>query len=299
MNSGVLTYGNVDEQSMVAASRNFAGAGFLGMSFCCTPIELLSNDGEDSIVSTASGFFWLHGSRSFLITNWHVLSGRNPFTNDPMSSSGFVPTKFSYYGFGYGIEDGKVVFTREKHVVTITDVAQELLSNPPVLRGAIVDVYALEVASDVVVRKNPKATGFKGASTTSGFINEHIGQRIVTRAGDDCFILGYPLTNYAGLNLPVWKRGSIASDTSIGVDNRPIFLVDAATTSAMSGSPIIRKAIAVTVDNRDIGAVEEFASYDIIGIYAGRLQSKDLSATNIGYGWYQSLIPELIELLSA
>ncbi len=102
-----------------------------------------------------------------------------------------------------------------------------------------------------------------GANTVSGFVNQNVGQRIVTRAGDDCFILGYPLQNYEGLKFPIWKRGSIATDTNLGLGDHPAFLVDAATTPAMSGSPIIRMAKTLTADNRDINAIQEMATFDI------------------------------------
>ena len=95
--------------------------------------------------------------------------------------------------------------------------------------------------------------------------------------------------------LPIWKRGSIASETPLGVDGRPIFLVDAATTAGMSGSPIIRKVTTLTADNRDIDALQEFSSYELIGIYAGRLEGSKLASVNIGYGWYRTMIDHAID----
>ncbi|MCT7376403.1 hypothetical protein [Chelativorans salis] len=56
----------------------------------------------------------------------------------------------------------------------------------------------------------------------------------------------------------------------------------------------MRKVGGLPVDNRDLGA-EEFSAFDRIGIYAGRLESKESAATNIGYGWYKSLLPKLID----
>lgn len=100
----------------------------------------------------------------------------------------------------------------------------------------------------MVFEKDANRSGFQGASTTTCFLNDNIFKPIVTNVGDDCFILGYPLRNYEGLMLPIWKRGSLASETPLGLEGRPIFLVDAATTAGMSGSPIIRRVVTITAD---------------------------------------------------
>ena len=256
MAKGFLNYGMSDPSSMSAANINFVGASINTLSLCCTPIEILSNDGKDDVISTASGFFWSHGSELFLVTNWHVLSGKNPFTLEILSPNGFVPLKFAYYGISYTFEGDLLVFSRERHVMQITDFGSAHFECPPIIDGQSIDIVALRISNGVVFGKNFAATGFVGAEKATGFMNEACGQRIVTRAGDDCFILGYPLRNYEGLNLPIWKRGAISSDTSIGVGGRPIFLVDAATTPAMSELAIIRKVGGFTVDNRDVGAIE-------------------------------------------
>lgn len=295
MNNGVLKYGASTFASMDAATANFVGASINTLSLCCTPIELLSNDGDETIVSTASGFFWSHEGSAYLVTNWHVVTGKNPFTGQVLSKQGYVPQKFAYYGVAYVLQDGLLEFIRERRVVTLTEAALRLFENPPLIDGQSVDIVPIAIPAGVVFGKNPAASGFSGAEKTTCFINEAGGQRIVTRAGDDCFILGYPLQNYEGLNLPIWKRGAISSDTNIGVGGRPIFLVDAATTPAMSGAPIVRKVGGFPVENRNIGAIEEFSAFDMIGVYAGRLESKELAATNIGYGWYKSLLPKLID----
>ncbi len=74
-----------------------------------------------------------------------------------------------------------------------------------------------------------------------------------------------------------------------------MFLIDSATTSGMSGSPILRRVSTFTADNKELGALQEFHALEFIGVYAGRLQSADLAATNLGYGWYQVLIPEVVK----
>lgn len=42
-------------------------------------------------LSKATGFFYRHSERSFLITNYHVVSGINPITGKILESNGRVP----------------------------------------------------------------------------------------------------------------------------------------------------------------------------------------------------------------
>lgn len=292
-NDGVLTYGIASNLSVKLATSNFVGASINGPSMCCTPIELLSNDGEDSVVATASGFFWLYDNKPYLVTNWHVVSGRSPFTGK-LRPNGFIPKKIRFFGRTFQLNNGLVKFTQPSVTIELSDELADSLTTPPQVHGTSVDIWATPVSSETVFGRDPERNGFSGAAAMSCFINERINKKIVTRSGDDCFILGYPLRNYAGLYLPVWKRGSIASETSIGVGNYPVFLVDAATMPSMSGSPIIRRVNTVTALNTELDALEEQTAFDLIGVYAGRLESKDMLTTNLGYAWYKTLIDDVI-----
>lgn len=295
MTSGVLKYGYSDTATAQAARANFAGAGVAGLSMCTTPIELLSNDGADTTIGTATGFFWLKNGRPHLVTNYHVVSGRNPFTGELTSTKGYMPLKLRFYGVSVQVEGGLVYFQRRGWTLSFDEAFLTLMEKPPEVGGVPVDIWAVPIAPGVVFGKDAGRTGFAGAETSSCYVNEHVGRPIVTHAGDDCFILGYPLDNYEGLMLPIWKRGSIATDTNLGVGGKPIFLVDAAVTPSMSGSPIVRKVTTFTADNRDIGALQEMTAFEFIGVYAGRLQSAQLLATNLGYGWYRTLIDGVVE----
>lgn len=291
---GVLAYGDANFALTDEAFRNFPGASFRAFSLCCTPIELLANDGSDNVLATASGFFWL-GDRPYLITNWHVISGRNPFTGKILSSHGFVPAHFCFYGLELEVTNGIVHIVRRRYQISGDENLPALLSSPPFVNGSPVDVWAFPLQQGTVIKKDPSRTGFVGADFVSSFVNEQSTSPIETAAGDDCFVLGYPLQNSAGGRFPIWKRGSIASETPIGVDNKPIFLVDAAVTQSMSGSPVIRKVTTLVAKVQQTGHLREMQAFDFVGIYAGRLESSSLAATNIGYAWFQSVIPQVIQ----
>src|SRR5450759_4845677 len=51
--------------------------------------------GADRLAS-GSSFLWAFDGRTFLVTNWHNLSGRNPLTNELMSRIGAIPDRISF-----------------------------------------------------------------------------------------------------------------------------------------------------------------------------------------------------------
>lgn len=292
MEDDILKYGAFDGPAP-AQNINFAGAAFNSLSFSCTPIELLSNDGSDTVVGSATGFFWKKDGNPYLVTNWHVVSGRSPFSNK-IGSNGFIPRRMFFYSISVSVEDGVVSLERKRWLFRWGDDMENILSTPPKFDGKPLDIWGAPIPQEIVFGKDPNRTGFKSAPDISCFINENASSRIVTNVGDDCFILGYPMNNYEGVMPPIWKRGSISSETILGVAGHPIFLVDASTTPGMSGSPIIRKVTTLVADNRDIGALQEYTSFEVIGVYAGRLQNSKLAAVNIGYGWHRTMIDEAL-----
>ena len=54
------------------------------------PFQILMYDSH-GLISTGTGFFYRLGEESFLITNWHNLSGKHIFTREPLFESGRFP----------------------------------------------------------------------------------------------------------------------------------------------------------------------------------------------------------------
>jgi hypothetical protein len=263
----------------------FAKSDLDQISFLTTPVELLSNDGKKSVVSHASGFFWDYCEKSYLITNWHVLSGLNVFDASPMNKMGFIPSSIRIY-LPEVYESSSIVIRRKPFELPLlaADGSPAWIEHPK-MGSQPSDVVAIEVPrlGDVVGRTHLNRYGF---------------DKIVTQVGSDVFICGYPLKSYGQLCPSIWKRGSLASEPNIPVDGQPIFLVDAATTSGMSGSPVLRRVYGPAPvfgdDEKTTMNLDSVVATEFIGVYAGRLQSTELAAVNLGYCWYASIITEIL-----
>lgn len=288
----VLTYGDGGTEASLMAAENFPGTGFHPLSFACTPIELLSNDGARTVVSHATGFFWRHRGKAFLVTNWHVLTGRNIFTGKTTSSTGYIPAEIRFFGFTFSKVGPHLQFTRPDVVYQLEEGVAEKL-NDMAVTSVPYDICALPIPVELIFDRQEATSKHAEAGGASCYVNDHLEQGVISHVGDDCFILGYPLRSYGGLMPPIWKRGGIASEPLLGVSNRPIFFVDAATSDGMSGAPILRRVS--TGWETQGNTIRETYRYGLIGIYGGRVKVANAELHGAGYGWYGSLISKVIE----
>ena len=292
----IFQYGSPSNESIAEATKNFTNGRYSRLSFCTTPIEILSLDGKDTVLSHGTGFFWQHGDRDWVVTCWHVMSGKNPFTDQLMSKNGLIPKRIRVSGWKIRSLDGdNIEFKRSNFVYDLPDVAIEALANPTVINGKIVDIVAFPIPPGFAMSYDLNDAAKARYSKFESRLNMLSFDKIETTAGDECVILGYPLRNYTGLFFPIWKSGSLATESNMSLDGSPAFLIDAATSSAMSGSPVLRRSAASVSVEKVTNIVQEHRGYEIIGVYAGRLQNKDLEQIGVGYAWFASLIPAVIE----
>jgi hypothetical protein len=170
----------------------------------------------NSFIAHGTGFIWNHKEKQYLITNWHNLTGQNPFTGKHLSPGGKVPD------YGY--------------------------------------------------------------------------EKIFTNVGSDLFIVGYPFSEFDEFKLPIWKKGSLASETFAIWNRKPAFLIDAASRRGMSGSPIIRRVFgpaSVWINRKLTTNLDAVCTSEFIGIYFGHLHTNHADVT-IGISWYANLIDELL-----
>ena len=70
--------------------------------------------------------------------------------------------------------------------------------------------------------------------------------------------------------LPIWKRGSIASEPELPADDLPLFLVDSNTYKGMSGSPVYARTIGGYLSKQHEVFQMAARSTRFLGVYSGR-----------------------------
>jgi hypothetical protein len=114
--------------------------------------------------------------------------------------------------------------------------------------------------------------------------------------GMDVFVLGYPLGLSGGGRFPLWKRGSIASEPDVDIDDLPKMYIDTATREGMSGAPVCmpKKLGSGRRKERNFPMGAMFGKgHRFIGIYSGRV-GDDPFLAQLGIVWKEEAIQEII-----
>lgn len=241
--------------------------------------RLLTPVWNDRPLSSATGFVFVHREVPYLITNWHVVSGRNSETGASLSSHGVAPDALVVRHFMSPLTGQAVplVWADYKEPLRAEDESPLWLEHPEY--GHQVDVVALPL------------TNVSGAQLLPYSVNSE-SPAVRIAVSDWVSIIGFPLGAAASDKIAIWTRGSVASEPEIDFNGLPYFLIDARTRQGQSGSPVLfytnggpvvrpDGSIAVTV-----GVVSE-----LLGIYSGRINSE----SDIGRVWKVRVIKEIIE----
>lgn len=113
--------------------------------------------------------------------------------------------------------------------------------------------------------------------------------------GEDVFVVGYPYRLMTGPILPLWIRGTVASNPVFGYhDGRrayPLWLVDARTRKGQSGSPVMRSRSVGTIVVRNDGraGITQFPDSELLGVYSGRTSDE----SDLGFVWPMDEVDEI------
>lgn len=248
-------------------------------SFCSIPIDVIYGE---NVISIATGFLWQYEQENYLITNWHVVSGFHPETNQPLDFGGTTPDLLRVH-----LHLAENLGKWESHDVQLSDNQGRPLWKVHKDFATNVDVVVIKIQ----VPEKFKAFPINVLPSTKSHPDFEI------KVGQDVFILGYPRGITGGGRLPVWKRGSIASEPEINLDNLPKILIDSFTRDGMSGSPVIAQFIGIHIHNEGTISPDDWLgeSRKILGIYSGRLGTKDSLEASLGIVWKISVIEEIIK----
>ena len=225
----------------------------------------------------ATGFFYCYNNERFLVSNWHVFSGRDPRSGQPICQHGGVPDEVDLPLHCHN-EIGRC----RSYTAKLSDefgIAKWL--QHPTGQQIDVAVYPVsDIPEDSRVFPLP-------------FTNEYDIELQVTA---DVYIVGYPRGISQKGIFPVWKRGSVATEPELPYRNAPKFLVDSATREGMSGSPVFLRKPGVRTEI--VNGQAEMRSCQLtrfVGVYSGRYGAKEDEAVQLGIVWHRSVIHETIE----
>ena len=111
----------------------------------------------------------------------------------------------------------------------------------------------------------------------------------------DVFIVGFPLGLTYQDVFPVWKRGSVATEPQLSINNLPVFLVDSTTRQGMSGSPVYLRTFGQCIHENGNVETTNGPTSRFVGVYSGRYGADDEEAAQLGRVWHQEVINEIID----
>lgn len=228
-------------------------------------------------IGSATGFIINNNNDYYLITNRHVVTGRNNETGECLDTHCSIPNKLKVW-LPFKTDNG--ISWNNRDINLYNDKEEKNWLEHPIYREKV-DVVALKLNN-----YSQNLFCYHSISSYNPIVTENI------------YIIGYPFgfnVNPQTGKYAIWSTGIVASDPDLDLNingnQLPAFLVDAKTRHGQSGSPVLYYS------NNGIERYENgFAIYNgpithEIGIYSGRI-NKD---SDLGYVWKWSLIEEIIE----
>ena len=236
-------------------------------------LEVRSNQ---QTLSVATGFIitaW--DDAKYLVTNWHVLAGRDAETGACLSSSGAIPDEVRVYH--HSLAD---INRREPRIERLyhdpDNTTPRWLEHP---RGRAIDVVLLPLTD---VQPPVAIAPFSTAWADTG---------ILELPGLQVAVIGFPYGLHVAQRWPIWKTGHIASDPGFAYDDKPSFLIDITTRQGMSGSPIVYQSPGPFFIGEGEKGINARMKAQFLGVYSGRIH-KD---SEIGRGWPPEVIRDIVQ----
>ncbi|MEK7597101.1 MAG: serine protease [Patescibacteria group bacterium] len=223
------------------------------LSLITTPIELCSNGNP---VSGGTGFYysstWDEVTGTFLVTNYHVLTGNNPTqrTSTPIGDS----IVFYYH---MDKDDPKPVVGIE--IPLFTNSGKQIWIDHS---NSVVDIALIPMFFSLPVKPEWQTVGKNFEDPT-----------IDVSPSDPVTLIGYPRMYFDKKNaLPIYKTGSVASEYSYDFDGDPCFIIDVSAFAGNSGSPVfsIQKNAQIITEQILIKAPGSIVKF--LGVYSAGIE---------------------------
>ncbi len=224
-------------------------------------------------IATATGFVVVYDEKPYLITNWHVVSGRNPQTGQANDNWAKLPDAITIVhnsdkGLGNWLTQLEALFDASEKPLW--------LEHPKWHRS--VDVVALPLTQLSDVKLYPYE------------LDPPID--VAFRVAGNVSIIGFPfgITGGGGA-LAVWSSGTLATEPQIDYADSPLMLVDSRTRPGQSGSPTLFYSTGGSIPMAD-GSLGIMGGevIKLLGVYSGRINAQ----SDLGMVWKVQAIKDIL-----
>lgn len=263
------------------------------ISIAVSRVKVFSETGAH--LSDATGFFIGRDDRTFFVTAWHVLSGRNFHSKKHLHPSGALPSyvTLTFWGSRDVTGTAKLAEFQFFHDLIRLGELESVAENPKNLHpkfGHDVDVIAIEITPLASVIRQKVGFDIKAMELADEQLRP-------INVMDQVFIPGYPVIKTQKPNdMAIYKAATIASEPHF-FQGVPCVLVDGKTKKGWSGSPVIRKIPVHKPKDRSV--LLHFEQFALYAIYSGRDgHDEELISAELGYCWpvHECLVPILNQL---
>jgi hypothetical protein len=227
---------------------------------------------RDQALGHATGFVVTRDASSYLITNWHVATGRR--ADDPSQpadpETAAWPDRIAVAHHKAG-QLG--VWPLKVEALYDASGAPRWLEHPT--HGHLVDAVALPLTNLDDLDLYP--------------LDPWAAPLAAMPMASQLSVIGFPLGMTSGGAFGVWVTGFVASEPDIDLAGLPRLLIDSRTRKGQSGSPVINYRSGPFMDVN--GAFVPGVAQDLIGVYSGRITAD----SDLGFVWKASAVREIIE----
>ena len=271
-------------------------------SLSYVPFQIFVGD-DAGWFSTGTGFFYQVDDDLFIVTNWHVISGRTWPSGKVSTPGGRRPTKIGLKVASKLTHPDEGYYFVSRDGPLFSDTGPIWLEHSEL--GWKCDLVAILVGD-----------GFDDARRIHKPVNQVSDATIPVEPSSTVFIIGYPKSISSGPGFPIYKSGYVASEPDFDaiIDGTPspmggikdgtevpAFFIDSLTREGMSGSPIFASYSGIwnpddphgnfaLKNSTHIGRAVQF-----IGCYGGRATGELESDAALGLCWRESVIREICE----
>ncbi|MFD5493683.1 trypsin-like peptidase domain-containing protein [Streptomyces sp. NPDC127091] len=250
-------------------------------------------EAEDTRLGPATGFLIGVPGDFWLVTAWHVLSGRRSDNGDAIRKDGLRPDylRVRFAGEGQGgyhpvdqhfeLYDGEFQSSPRwrSHSERRIDIAALYIGAVP---EAAVEAFmpnTWPTLRDLFTRERRAQVG------------SEMDVDIPLRITDRLFVLGFPFGNTGSWPFAVWTAAPVASEPLARWDQLPGFVLDSRTRPGQSGSPVVMhiRPGEPVVAGGDVIVHEESVTA-LVGVYSGRLDPN----ADLGMVWTTDALFEIL-----